>query len=304
VAKKKVRPHPGVLKQLLKDKNMTQAEAAAAPGGIDRKTQAKIDRGEEVKLETLQKLADKLKVPITYFDPPAGPHLFPSQNSWAATFSARSVAIKAAPLLADWVQSQRSRVEDPGWLSLLLPKLNADDLYEMLLWVESEKVEWKLNVHTIDDETILLLEQFEDAVNDVRDYINTPPDSSLREELAKLKKTRHVASLMEELAKHGLALFGASYLSWECDKGAETYATDSGEFARPYWHYKSHNHCLLSIDGHLAPERRQKVWQGTMPPRFAPEGTLVTVNGGYVNTEAEQKILLNTDASSGDSNAK
>jgi transcriptional regulator with XRE-family HTH domain len=287
MAKTKVRPHPGVLKQLLKEKNMTQAEVAAG-GGIDRKTQAKINRGEEVKLETLQKLANKLKVPITYFDP------------------STSRSVGHGKSVIQFPKDQVVIDEAHGCIILQLRKVDADDLYEMLLWGESEKVEWKLNVHTIDDETIPLLEQFEDAVNDVRDYINTPPDSSLRQELAQLKKTRHVASLMEKLAKHGLALFGASYLSWECDKGAETYATDSGEFARPYCHYRSHNHCVLSIDGHLAPERRQKVWQGTMPPRFAPEGTLVTVDGRYLNTDVEQQVddFLNTDASSEDSNAK
>jgi len=173
VAKRKVRPHPGVLKQLLKDKNMTQAEVAAKPGGIDRKTQAKINRGEEVKLKTLQELANKLKVPITYFDPPAGS-----------------------------VDQVEVIDEAHGWLSLPLRKVNVDDLSEKLLFIsDSERIEWKLNVRTVYDETISLLEQFEDAVKDLCEHVNEfGARPSLRRELAELKNFRRVASLMEELA--------------------------------------------------------------------------------------------------------
>jgi transcriptional regulator with XRE-family HTH domain len=253
MAKRKVRPHPGALAELLKSKGITLTDAARDSSRgtrvIDRKTLAKIDRGDEVKLETLQKLANNLKVPITYFDPPAG-------NS------------------VD--QQVNSQPKDPEWLSLLLHKVDADDIVSMLwrLWGLDRNIEWKLNVDRVDDEAISLLEQFEDAVNEFYDYVTVGPVSGgLRAELDRLKKTKHLTTLMEQLAKHNLAVLGALYLSWGSKDDIDT------ETGCEFITYSSHEHIMLSIEGHPAHERREKVWLGTVPPRFAPSGTFVRVNG-------------------------
>src|SRR5215213_5471692 len=71
MAKIKLRPRPGALSELLKSKGMTKMDAFERTR-VDRKTLSKIDRGEEVKLETLQQVVTKLQVTEEYFrHPPA-----------------------------------------------------------------------------------------------------------------------------------------------------------------------------------------------------------------------------------------
>jgi transcriptional regulator with XRE-family HTH domain len=119
MAKRKIRPHPGALDEFLKRQNMTQTEAAAA-SGIDRKTLAKINRGEDVKEDTLQKLAKKLNVPSTYFEPPAD----------------------------DTSRREASQPDNPRFHNLMLRKVDAEGLAKVL---GSRIIHWQLNVHTVDE---------------------------------------------------------------------------------------------------------------------------------------------------------
>jgi transcriptional regulator with XRE-family HTH domain len=257
MAKRKVRPHPGTLAELLKRKEMTQTDAASA-SGIDRKTLSKIDRGEEVKLETLQKLAEKLNVPATHFEPPADNSISPAE----------------------------SKPDDPLRLNLMLRKIDAARLTEMLL--ASERINWQLNVHTIDDETVQLLEQLEDAVKDLDVHLSYPyfldpeEDGSLRVQLAGLKKSKHVASLLEELAKRSIAILGAEYLSWQSNKQT----TWHNEIEYTHIAYVSTRNVVLSVEGHPAQARRAAVWQGTEPPKVAPDQyTIIKVNGTHLDAD-------------------
>ena len=91
--------------------------------------------------------------------------------------------------------------------------------------------------------------------------------------LGRLKHGKRVASLFEELAKHGLTILAADYLVWECQ-------TDP--FSEiPRTNYASQRNVVLSVEAHPAQARRITVWQGTLPPKFNPnsETTIITVNG-------------------------
>lgn len=266
MSKKKVRPHPGALAELLKRREMTQMDAASV-SGIDRKTLAKINRGEDVKLETLQKLAKKLNAPATHFD-------------------AR----------ADNSESQvGSKPEEPRWLNLMLRKVDAENLAKML--PTTQRINWQLNFHTIADEAFQFLEQLEEAVNGFHEHLIHPlidpdvdPDEaagSLRLQLDGLKKSKRITSLLEELAKHRLAVLGAEYLSWEANK--KTTWHDETQYIEI--NYVSFRNVVLSVEGHPAQPRRANVWQGTEPPKVTPNRyTIIKVNGMYQEEPDQEDV--------------
>jgi DNA-binding Xre family transcriptional regulator len=234
---------------LLKKKGLTQMDAASA-SGIDRKTLAKIDRGEEVKASTLARLANKLGVPPTYFDPPAAETSLPQSDG---------------------------KAEDSRWLNLMLRKIDVESLAKMLS--SNQRINWALNVHSIDDDTVQLLEQLEDAVNDLREHMDYPwdvEDTTLRAQLAGLKKTKRVANLLEELAKLGLGILGAEYLAWESEQKFEYH----GQTEFKTISYVSTRCIALSVEAHPGHPRRARVWQGNEPPKSSPERhTIIAVNG-------------------------
>jgi hypothetical protein len=118
MAKKKVRPRRGALLELLRNREMTQVDAADSDAGtgVDRKTLAKINRGEEVKLETLQNVATRLRVPVGYF---------------------------LGTTEAD------DEINDPSTHTVMLRRLNGERLAELLK--VGDRVDWLLNVQVVDE---------------------------------------------------------------------------------------------------------------------------------------------------------
>jgi hypothetical protein len=100
-------------------------------------------RDRTARSEVLQTLAKKLNAPATYFDPPA----------------------------SGSVHQAASQPDDPERLNLMVRNLDAEGLAEMLLPpFGPEHINWRLNVHAVDDETIQFLEQLEDAINDLHTH--------------------------------------------------------------------------------------------------------------------------------------
>src|SRR5262249_34648065 len=132
MAKKKVHPRPGALKEALEERGMTQWDAADRDvgTGVDRKTLAKIDRGDEVKLDTLEKVANRLRVPLEHF---------------------------LGTTEADTTEAD-DKLNDPPAHTVMLRRLNGERLAELLKRVPlggkfqsitGDLLEWLLNVQVV-----------------------------------------------------------------------------------------------------------------------------------------------------------
>jgi transcriptional regulator with XRE-family HTH domain len=249
LAKIKVRPHPGALSALLSEKAMTQVDAAAATG-VDRKTLARIDRGEEVKLETLQRVATRLKQPINVFEPPTTESPDKDDREWP-------------PL--PWMES------------VMLRGLSVELLSQLLK--TSIRIRWELNLNTVDEKAREFLEKFELAVQEFQQHLITghaQPDqddrNSLRFQLSRLKKGQDVAALMEQFANYRLTVLGADYLFWEYTQGFIEFVGGADQ-------YRSSRVVLLSVEPYGTQARRVYVDIGEEPPKVAPKSTTVLVDG-------------------------
>ena len=250
---------------------MTQSDAKQATG-VDRKTLAKIERGEKVKRETLQNVANGLRVPLSFFDPPA-------------TVLAGEDPV---PALA------RPRAEDEDPFSpngqILLRELDAEGLSGLLQ--KANKIYWELNLQSADEEVSGLLEEFEQAVNQLHQHLTYQSPEwkqsgafSLSVKLSGLKKGRVVASLMQRLIEHRIAVLGADYLDWSVEKEIQNYYE---ELFRHVHTYRSTRIVELSVEQYGARSRRVEIWVSDPPPKFAPvtdPPTEVIVNGVQLGYE-------------------
>ena len=261
MAKIKVRPRPGALSKLLKEKGLTQMDAQAKTH-VDRKTLRKIERGEEVKLETLQQVATKLQVADDYFRNP--------------------------PPTAKGADENAIRGSEPG--NIMVRKLDPQRL-ERLLDQGHARIRWELNAQVRNDAARKFLEELEEAVENLRVQLEisdceasdgTYASDSLRFHLSRLKTAEDIATRLEGLAEHRLALLGADYLFWECSFENSGCPSDDHYEDREYLtvHHNSSRIVLLSVEASGTQSRRVRVFQGPIPPLFAPDAdTSVFVNG-------------------------
>jgi transcriptional regulator with XRE-family HTH domain len=185
MAKKKMHARPGALKDLLNKREMTQSDAAKMTG-MDPKTLREIDRGQEVKVETLQKLATSLRAP-----------------------------------LADFVETaEADDIGDPSdpMHFVMLRKLNGESIAELLTKGAEVvglkgNIEWVLNVQIVDENARELLKELERVVSTAR----LIPDwtDGLSDQLKRLESFERLGGILKELHECRLAVLGGDYVYWE-----------------------------------------------------------------------------------------
>lgn len=246
MAKIKIRPRPGALSELLKTKSMTQMDAFQKTR-VDRKTLSKIDRGEEVKLETLQQVANKLQVPEEYFRNPPTDEVTDNSDDWHLG-------------------------------NIMLRKLDAPRLEEFL--GGAERIKWHLNASVRDSEARKFLEDFETAAENFRKQsfliaLETETQS-LRLQLDRLKTADDLADRLARLSEYRLTLLGTEQNFWECS--IEEHGNSDVTWLVEK--YRSSKTVYLSVDPFGTQSRRVRGSYGNPPPFLAPDpDTIVFVDG-------------------------
>src|SRR6266576_3155209 len=249
MAKKKVRPRRGALSELLRNKGMTQVNAAERTG-VDRKTLAKINRGDEVKLESLQKVTTTLRVLVSHFEETA-----PAADQTGGSFGPTD--------------------------TVMLRKLNAKRLAELIKGAEW-RVEWELNHGLVIDRNVRAL------LRDLSSRVHllsqpkvgqgrartmgakaSPSSTGLDYQLSQLKAVDSLADLLQALGKHRLAVLGAEYLRWNRCSSEKNYWPLS---------YTSERHVLLSVEPSSTQSRRVSIDPGAQPPKSRPYTEIVYVD--------------------------
>jgi hypothetical protein len=231
----------GNLMTVAATKSIPHLSALKEKTGVDRKTLRAINEGKPVKQTTLQSIADKLRVPISYL--------------LASNTADKDAADKDQDL---WL------FNDYQYQEIKLQKLDGVSLRQLA--GETDTREWFLNVELSAELEAALLklrktldEWFQGThMGFDPEWAHSEGGDNLLNQIEHIKTSADIDKSVAELAQHKLKIFGGTYVAWGKGSGV---ASDGSHCLQ----YTSHLTAALKITPEDNPTVR--VCIGLVPPQ-------------------------------------
>lgn len=242
MAKKLISVKPNILIDIARKQGVQTLNALSERTRVDRKTLKTINEGKAVKEATLISIADKLRVPLTYFtasDEPSTP----------ATVDRRPSELNLKVLTA---QSLRLMLSEAS---------------------NSDAIIWRTNLNAVDDEVESCLLKFEETIAEFAALLNgwdhwRGKNNELKAQLSKLKMQGQIETHIQSLSGLHVRLFGGTFVRWEqncdCPPGIPDHLHRCSKIENHYW---STTAAVIGVEEGKSTSCRVQVDQGEVPPR-------------------------------------
>lgn len=275
MAKIMVTPQPNVLKKFLRAEGKTSEEVADTLQ-MGRATLRRINDGKPVKDETLRKVADHLRKPVSYFLSERPQDASPDQSSSKLVIERDFGNFTSA--------------------SILLRRLDGKDLRSI---ARNFPIDWTLRVSKLSSTAADTLRAIENMLFDDQEensdeiVITTPGDNglmstrsgrrSLSSLIERLERTQSFDDLLRQLNEEGVFLLGSNFIYWRCET-TEEYA--GGDVAQIIDNYSSEFREKIVVQDSNVATTRVSVIIGKPPPTRGNEnGRIVRVDGSELRDD-------------------
>jgi hypothetical protein len=245
----------GALMRVAASKSITTLSALKEKSGVDRKTLRLINAGKPVKRTTIQRIADRLRIPIAHF---LGPDAIDKSEIVLDTGD-RFPEIKLRQLDAGALRKLAGEYGDINWL-LQVDKIS-EEQETLLLNLRENLRGWHHQALGIEDP------------DEERD--------NLCDQISRIKKSVGIDTCVEELAKHNLRIFGGTYIVWK-----KNHSYDERKHRHlPFLKYRSRQMLVLSIAPGEKDNSTVRVCTGEEPPQHFVEEELTGIDFVYVDRD-------------------
>lgn len=271
MAVNKVKPRAGALLTAIENKALTQQDFAKKVG-CSRTTLQDINKGKEIKSDTLRKIADELRIPME--------HLLELKE----------------PSEADDAQDQIVMYDFKDFgrdISLRLPRIkSAEDLKKILQ--HTNTLIWSLNIKDITDEIEEALIEFERRVEELKNkekYLPFDEGVSLSQLIENRKSQFKIEDYMKNLGNKNIYIYGASYIDWKKEVNYEV-IDPYGDYPEKVIDYTSTKKGIIILDNQNLAFMRYSTLINAEPPLFTSAGeNRIRVDGDWLDDQPKEDSL-------------